>query len=168
MSRRIVVAVVGALIFLLFLASMSVPARLAPVHQQQRLVPKPARSRNERQVGDPAVSKQQGAAGVGAEATAEAEAELLQRLRDASDRTRGDAAAVERRADPVKQPAAGLATRLHSKENPVAVKEIPVAVKEIPVVVVDEHMHVLPYWFQLGSKAAPLGATLVVREWLSS
>ena len=105
MSRRIVVAVVGALIFLLFLASMSVPARLAPVHQQQRLVPKPVRSRNERQVGDPAVSKQQGAAGVGAEATAEAEAEaeLLQRLREVSS-SKSNTRDTSQAAQPANQP----------------------------------------------------------------
>ena len=34
--------------------------------------------------------------------------------------------------------------------------------KTIPVTVVDEHMHVLPYWFDKGSQAAPLGATLVL------
>ena len=34
--------------------------------------------------------------------------------------------------------------------------------QKIPVTVVDEHMHVLPYWFDQGTQAAPLGATLVL------
>ena len=34
--------------------------------------------------------------------------------------------------------------------------------RTIPAIVVDEHHQVLPYWFQLGSEAEPLGATLVL------
>jgi len=83
---------------------------------QQRLVPKPARSRNEHQVGDPAVSKQQGAAGVGAEATAEAEAELLQRLRDASNRRQQATLPPQQAAQPQQQ-AAGLPQQAALKQS---------------------------------------------------